>query len=494
MVGLTVTIFWLLSPLGGQALLRLLSIEDSLQQENFAVSYLSPWITDGSSSLSGASSGGSTLTMITAAYLSTLLMPMTVQNSTRDQWGNPKTPARSSWGGAIATGDEWSTVPNPSFAPPAYQSLIGVPINVTYKGTSSFIVTTLQMEFSECSTTISNDTLFLESVGTVIPYLINGSIPKSSGMQTGGIPSSFFVTTAQSWSSFVQTPFSSPLDVYYGSRTETGTDQSWPAAPLSLINCALAPIYLDANVSCSSGDCSVVAVRHAPQDGFSNATWASLENLFSDPFWTGMGASLHPAEASITDVFLMDPAAASQAYYGYVDLWSLQPDVIAERLGLAFNAFYYCQATRSVLLGSDFGADAEALNQTTSAQGTRSTGLIYRCHKRWLVVVLAICIALELAAVIGAILGYMITVPDVFGYVSSMVLDNEHCRRMGIVESSALDGLTRARKLGHLRFRIADVSAEGDIGHFSFIPDGHIVGHTRVSTARARRPRTREYD
>ena len=439
--------------------------------------------------MSGASSGGSTFARIEAAYISSLLTPDSVQRSPRDQWGNPKVPVRSSPDGQLAAEGTWTAVDS-SLDTPTYMNLVGIPVAMDCVGNCSFVMETLHMEFSDCSTTISNTTMMQDLNGTIF---LHGNLSITTDSMANGSPSSFFHATQASMDAFIKDPRSSHIDVYYGSRTQG--KETWPRLPYSLIKCALAPMDLDVNVTCTIDECAVSALRYGSGESLSDATWNGLRGIFRDKAWTATGAAIHPNQPSLTDCFLMDPLSTLNAPYAYVDLWELEPEVIEERLGLAFNAFYYAQSTQSFVLGSSFAAGASSRTPTdnTTATETRTTGQIYKCNQTWLGIILAISIALELAAVLSTILKWKTAVPDIFGYASSMTMDNEYCIRAGAVESTALDGLTRARKLGHVTFRLADVNDPQDVGHFRFLPAGEGLKEMKVESRHLRRMARNKY-
>ena len=95
-----------------------------------------------------------------------------------------------------------------------------------------------------------------------------------------------------------------------------------------------------------------------------------------------------------------------------------------------------------------------------TAQTTRDIRQVYQCHMVWLAFVLVISLALEAAAIATLLLRWNTRLPDFLSYASSLTMENWQCEREGLMESSALDGLERARRMGDTRFGIADIKEE----------------------------------
>lgn len=85
---------------------------------------------------------------------------------------------------------------------------------------------------------------------------------------------------------------------------------------------------------------------------------------------------------------------------------------------------------------------------------------------------MGISFALEAATIATFPLRWNTRLPDFLGYASSLTMENWHCEREGLAESSALDALERARRMGENRFRTADVREGMEVGHLALVPVG----------------------
>ncbi|KAF6782919.1 hypothetical protein CMUS01_16692 [Colletotrichum musicola] len=102
------------------------------------------------------------------------------------------------------------------------------------------------------------------------------------------------------------------------------------------------------------------------------------------------------------------------------------------------------------------------INMTsTTVSRTRD---VYRANRPWVALLLLTTTVLEVLALAGFALQFLIKGPDILGFASSLTRDN---RFVPVHEGSSLDGAERARLLGDLRLRLADVRAEEDDGYIA---------------------------
>lgn len=137
-IGVALLILWALSPLGGQATLRVIGYHEVAVKRPLKLAYL-----DYSRSYFPVELQGSDLGPIpiplASAFVSSLSSPLSFQNSASDLWGNVKTPVLESLPGYGSVADgEWVAVPRNS-EETWYASLIGVPIaNIPQTGSTRF--------------------------------------------------------------------------------------------------------------------------------------------------------------------------------------------------------------------------------------------------------------------------------------------------------------------------------------------------------------------
>ncbi|KAF6793822.1 hypothetical protein CSOJ01_13794 [Colletotrichum sojae] len=99
----------------------------------------------------------------------------------------------------------------------------------------------------------------------------------------------------------------------------------------------------------------------------------------------------------------------------------------------------------------------------TEARITRTEDA-YHVNRFWVVVLMLTTTILQVLAVGGLVLRYLIRGPDVLGYASSLTRDNQFASISG---GSYLDGAERARSLRNLRVQLADVKPEESCGYIA---------------------------
>lgn len=127
-VGANLLFLWALSPLGGQASLRLMKRNDRLTYSNTKLRYLSTgpaatmWATETTFGENGR------LADTAALYGSVLLAPQTVKTGPQDLWGNVKIPSLEALNSSIPDSDGWISMPSSVSSPEVYSSLVGLPV------------------------------------------------------------------------------------------------------------------------------------------------------------------------------------------------------------------------------------------------------------------------------------------------------------------------------------------------------------------------------
>ncbi|KAE9578500.1 hypothetical protein CGMCC3_g5423 [Colletotrichum fructicola] len=387
---------------------------------------------------------------------------------------------------------EWTTISGNDTV--EYNGFIGLPVKA-FSGstTSKFTVTSVYLEI-ECSSLSLTDTkTFMQSLEE--PIAINvagwGTFPNgtTSIVFPQPYPSTGHVTTflfaANNSMNQFYSDIKKPLKIFYGSRTwavnlnsiaETG------GIRISLATCTMLPRGLETGLACTGEVCHAVAARKIPVPV---KITSSITTIFRRGHFCGIGSSYHNDEASQTEHFLADGFIGDNSY-SFRDLYLLPLAQFTERFQQVINTFWYASSTQAFSTGnfSSFSVRDHVLQ--TPAFVEEDLGLHYRCNWMWFWLAVVVIVLLESLAIVNALLRFQTKVPDVFGYVSSLTIDNSYCKGKDMEQSSALDGLQRARALGHVRFQLADVNGGDVVGKIAFVPRGvqDEIGATRVRSNR----------
>jgi hypothetical protein len=147
-LGLGLLILWSISPIGGQAVLRVQSTNSKLKATPATFNYFN---TDTASQVTvtyatGPDNAGDVdawFTRIASLYTATLLGTETFKDNPLDLWGNVKIPFLSSYNGSLD--DSWSKLPDNSSLF-YYSALAGIPISEIPLGTTIFSIESSYME------------------------------------------------------------------------------------------------------------------------------------------------------------------------------------------------------------------------------------------------------------------------------------------------------------------------------------------------------------
>ncbi|KAI9740386.1 MAG: hypothetical protein M1834_004966 [Cirrosporium novae-zelandiae] len=494
-LSISILLFWALSPLGGQAGLRLLGTVEGHATTNSSVRYLSA-LNQLNSAMQGAEAAERMAPSYVGPYLASIMSPETAQTSTMDIWGNVKIPSMNH--STLAPDSEgWRSVDYTKDI--RYSSLIGIPVaGIPSSGNSTFPIESRYYDVSCASNKLTTYTAFIKANHTL--QVRSSSLTNNShyalfyatnlysvAAYVEGAPgisiSSFFIDTQTEFQGGNNT---NPKSLIFGSMaspTSTTGDNS-----MSLANCTFQKRDVISNVTCTAGKtCRVFAMKPS-ENQTRYLDYLDIINygsnlMLSFPLAAGQGSEFasNPTERWINN---------SASVFGYTmneeyqSLWKLRPSVLESRLGLLLNTYWQSTYAPSYING-DLSSnltyydtlDPTSLNgayfNASASTVTRSTGEIYRCNYAWLSILLLASLFLEACAVGAFILRQMTVSPDVLGYVSSLTRDNPYTSLPP--GGSHLDGLERARLLKRVPVCMGDVRPDREVGHIALVSYDRVV-------------------
>lgn len=422
--------------------------------------------------------------LIGSVYVSSLTQPASVRNSTRDLWNNAKIPSLSSLAGTL--NESPSAVKNIDGKPDSYFSLIGIPM--ANLSTRADVITQFEFEAlnldvdctSNYNTTLDNFTSSLSGplLNYTYPsdnvtvgwqqYLVDVTNGVANGEMQGGYASAFIYSYNNSVNDFLD-EVSDSIEIFYGSFVEH-TNTSDLAA---VTTCSISPVRLAANAFCEGQLCNVTSLRNLPTN-FTDDHRTSLINALLSGVLPGI-ADGDGSTPTGTTLFLESPTNVFVPSKTTFSLADLPLDIISSRMSLVLNAYYYASIHNYWVWTSDLDTAMQQYSLDNVVSVANATvieplGHIYVVYSVWFAIALITSLLLAGIAVANIALRRMTSIPDVFGYASSMTWHNEICRENGLARSSALDGLERAVELRDVKFRIADIRSDSDVGRMAFVP------------------------
>ncbi|CAO2657462.1 Nn.00g035880.m01.CDS01 [Neocucurbitaria sp. VM-36] len=399
LVGANLLFLWAMSPLGGQASLRLLDRSTSTDQVFSPLRYLS---TGPGSAVWAMTSGtyvenDGGLTQVEALYAAALLGSTQVKEGPEDTWGNVKIPYLGHLNGTQNSSADWTTIASAAQRPEDYASLVGIPvIGRPQDRDGSFSLETTQLTV-ECEpfvkVPVNNKTDYAE-LQRVVPgqiwqdmsalnspwgdpkvvggktstFFLETDIPLTNGGDDGdGRFNSFtgFVNASRAGQSFPKRKLTFASSYGFEPRGQT---------TLNIANCSLGQIHTETMVNCTSDQCAAVRIRPSKLDvrdqqvtPFDHVLISGMALVaFPKAFgWSRGSTTTEQFLFNTTSFQLVSPTTNLGDNPGWVDLSSLTPEVFAKRLALLLNTYYQLTIAPNAYLGnlpqnnfSAFGLDA----------------------------------------------------------------------------------------------------------------------------------------
>ena len=139
-VGLGLILLWLLSPVGGQSVLRILSTTSADTVANATVNYLN----SRQQVYAGWPAFDSWYPGFAGIFTACLLAPAAVKAGPTDLWGNLKIPYFSGLNNVTEDSNGWKQIPQTNYTP-SYSSIFGIPMtgvpsrNTTFSVQSTYV-------------------------------------------------------------------------------------------------------------------------------------------------------------------------------------------------------------------------------------------------------------------------------------------------------------------------------------------------------------------
>lgn len=463
LVGLAIVLIWVLSPLGSQASLRVISPDTVYLTNNTALTAIDTFSRYPDA---GVDSIDWSYIPLRAIFSAGLMSVKLLQTRNQDIWGNIRIPYL---GHDAVMSDDWTVFANTSNV--TYSSLVGVPIfTIPQEGNTTFTMSTSYLDPS-CS------------VFDLRPALDNATNDGFTNYSSPDAPRPPGRTDC-SWDTasgyLVSVAGSRPCQTLVFNST-TGRDarvlvleslMDYVPQYISHMECQLFTTYVDMNVSCTGAtSCAVTAVRPTPHPP-TDRNWTVFD-LPSDAMVTTMYGFLTdftslfppPHEGSQMNPvlqYLADPGNAINDNQPY-NLSQVARGVFELRLAQLLNTQFLSALSPNNTIGffepADQYSNWRMVNVTAQTTTSRS---VVRCNHAWLAALIIASAACFVAAVAGAAARLATLVPDVLGTLSLAMLDNR-CGDIA-VGGSTLDGATKAALLKNVRVRLGDVRPQEEVG------------------------------
>jgi hypothetical protein len=462
---------WGLSPLGAQAILRVLSTTNQPSTTQVMGYYLNTTAIGEADAYEEQNLW--VLILPTNLYLSALMSPTPPEVTEIDMWGNVKIPMLEALDPTSEV-DGWIPVPDGNIS---YSSMIGIRItNISSIGISDVQITSSYFVFNCDQPEIRNSSSEVIWSSSV-PQEGFQNCPDGIGSQRfdsdGTLLSTFSLGTHMNLlASNKLRKALAPRDL--SDDVEVSLEmlfQSVYNSEIQATNCTVENSVVDSKVRCVGGNCSVThmrssdAVTEVNPLAYCYTTVNFFQNFVSAAGQTADGSSA--TEAYIA--YNKSPLEIVPDGISSVPLYEVPGPEFSERLTRVMNTYWIAANGRDSILTNSTSLDnnpagfpGSVLNTTVNITITEEQ---FVCHNNWLAVLLISSAVLLIIATLDLVLKYLIIGPDVFGTISSMTRDNQEIPQAE--GGTFLDGYERTRLLRSLRVRLGDVKPDQGIGHIA---------------------------
>ena len=463
-LGLAIVLLWCLSPLGGQASLRVATIVSTpfINLSTLtALDIFSPY------QYGGADNYGEALTVVVAPFTAALMSTSLVQDRNQDMWGNIRLPVIERIV-ADDTNTSWSSIPDPTNV--ALSSLVGVPLaGLPDSGNTTFTLFSSYLSVA-CDT--------LEPLqGTSLTNYTNSSAPAPGGTTDCTWVASFYETLQ------VAASVSCDPNLELGNGSRDARRLVWESRVLgdsgniTHAECELSTTYVDVNMSCVGLSCSPSAIRRSPQPprdrnwtvfdfntySYSSTIVLTFLDLFTNMFYYALSNGGQPPLIS----YFVDPDHVFSStndtplyLIGKPAFELALTQLLNSQLSIGVSPY---EITGNFNTTSSFLTVFD-LNTTTITASTITTQDQVHCDRAWLVILLVSSWMLSLVALGGALVRLVTLLPDLLGTLSLAMLDNKCDQVPG---NSTWSASKRTAILRDMKVQLGDINPDGDIGQIA---------------------------
>ena len=489
-VGLGLILLWLLSPVGGQTVLRILSTTST---QTTTPATTTNYLNSRQQVYAGQPAFDSWYLGFAGLFTASLLAPTAVKTGPVDLWGNIKIPYFSSLDNVVEDTNGWKQLPQTNYTP-SYSSIFGIPMSGLPIGNTTFNVQSTYLELS-CSNRTSNITRSLNSfrnpglISTNGPFVSAQNITFETlwtigylGDNVTSLTKNITIQSLDSLSSQTESETFLPGLMLY--QDFTGSQN------VTSIYCSPLQTYVESTITCTQSSptatqsCAVTAQRLSLLPHMPNTlTLLSYPQVFNGLSSLLPRSTQQQNHVDLFQNYLSNPLSntfiQSAPWPSFTTppsesrLLSISLQDFSDRLGSLINAFMqgsmmnstsYLTGDASTLPKSRVATSPAAIaaqlaalspTLTISTNSTLPGIEIYSVSWPYLSLFLLSALIIPLAALASLILARLTLSRDYLGFVSSLARESQYVTfpNGGV----GLDGMQRTRVCRGMRVRLGDV-------------------------------------
>ncbi|KAF5003092.1 hypothetical protein FDECE_10351 [Fusarium decemcellulare] len=479
---------WALSPLGGQAALRVVGTAPSTQIEPWSGRFVEfrgdlPF-------QKGADGVPHSLPAVLATFGAALSSPNETKVAGQDTFGHVKIPMLEAYEAKQDPDDDgWFNVKEKKAI--AYASLSGLPIATddafNHHSNYTFNISTSYMR-ADCNVTR------LPKMDYKTWVRLSFKEPKKKPKQEAPSKYQNGLTMAIEVIQRYNDSDSSPMKLNFTSYTFNATTEAI---------CSLKTTYVLVGVACHNSECHPTRVRakKTPYDRAStvlNGLGPMGDMRFYDEnYWSYLAYFVNASNimwdwddettrySSPIELYLTHPDipyAVLPNGRGWLgeDIWPVGNALFSERFSQLLNSFWLAQIAPFSPMGRVNISTSDALKKELvtlewrNVTGTRTPNeFVLRAEKPWLATLIISSLVMAACALAAAFLNLLRRGPDILDYATSMIRDNPYVNVEVDQECNSMeDGVDRTRRLMSMKVRLGDVCPEDREGYIAVSTPG----------------------
>lgn len=383
LVGTNLLFLWALSPLGGQASLRLMQRRDRLYSSETNLRYMTTGPGGAMWALSSTYVGSGGFADAGALYTAALLAPTDTKTGPTDTWGNVKIPRLEALDETTTSKEGWIPVPH-RMNPESYSSLVGLPVvGLPDNDKSTFLAEATYLSI-DCSgfeqkpypglNNFTNQPPDFAKLNTLVAGKVwpNKSSSENPFEPVDGRKTSFFIDTNLGWmndgSETDEDTRLGRLDAFFGNYNESRLSKqeldskrditftsTYATAPdtgelgLNIARCTLAQSHVEVQIACTGKQCATHGIRRSRNDTRPTSQTAFEHGVIMYNFAREFPIAVpFTVGSSPTERLLMDTTSfpfIQQAGHldldvAYANLSLIKVEDFSRRLSLVWNTYY----------------------------------------------------------------------------------------------------------------------------------------------------------
>ncbi|KAH3982824.1 hypothetical protein HBI56_006440 [Parastagonospora nodorum] len=402
-VGANLLFLWALSPLGGQASLRLMQRDQDAIYDSSKLRYLTTGPGGAMFSRATSTYQRGKFAEAGALYNAALLAPQAIKTGRQDSWGNVKIPRYETLDFSTMSADGWLGAPSTVEVPETYTALVGLPIAGLTDTVESNFTVEYNYVYVNCSPIEQEAYPGTHGTGdstatnyTKLDLLLPGQVwynKSQSDLQPfdllGGRASFLLDTPRHLASQFIRNTQSRAgpedeiltgrLDEFIGHHNQSRINQTEINRPreltfasvygisrdgseqgLNIARCLLYQQHVEALVLCTGSQCVATHLRKSTTDKRPNTLTAFEDFVVFDSFAREFPTAIKFNEGSSpTELFMantsifpfVQKAGRQFADQLYTDLSKVPADVFSRRLSLVLNTYWQLTTQSSGYFG-----------------------------------------------------------------------------------------------------------------------------------------------